>query len=260
MEYLLWLVLYLFLYVSGSAWVSRIIQEMLDHKDELSVPSHKQTPFIEMTIPGSPQTNLERFMQMPKERFFSTHLLPNFYEKEMLENRPKMIILMRNVKDCLVSYYHFYRATGALGKFEGSFTDFWEQLVLTEHLIYGDGVKYLEAWWKYKNEDNFLFLKYEDLKRDPTKYYRKLAEHIGVDVPDDKLASIIERTSFKTMSSDPLTNRENAPKAQFDNTISKYFRKGIVGDWKGTFSDEQSAYIDKQMEKLNEDGLHFDEA
>ena len=37
-------------------------------------------------------------------------------------------------------------------------------------------------------------------------------------------------------------------KLAFDESKSKFYRKGKVGDWKNYFSDEQSRFVDNQYE------------
>ena len=43
-----------------------------------------------------------------------------------------------------------------------------------------------------------------------------------------------------------------------DQSVSKFVRKGQIGDWVNYFSDEQAAFVDEQLlEKLQDTGLQF---
>jgi hypothetical protein len=50
------------------------------------------------------------------------------------------------------------------------------------------------------------------------------------------------------MKQDPRYNREDET-ILFDTSISAFLRKGKIGDWKNFFTEEQSAYCDKMVEK-----------
>lgn len=63
-------------------------------------------PHLESIYPGqSEETLLKEYAEMPSPRLFSTHLSSRFLRTQVLEDRAKFIVVMRNPKDTLVSYY-----------------------------------------------------------------------------------------------------------------------------------------------------------
>ena len=59
------------------------------------------------------------------------------------------------------------------------------------------------------------------------------------------------------MSTDPNLNSADVPR--FDQSRSKFLRKGEVGDWKEYFTEEQNKYIDvKTKFYFDPIGLTFD--
>ena len=72
---------------------------------------------------------------------------------------------MRNLKDNLVSYYHFYHMmNGAHFGFDKGFDQFF-QLVEEKSLIQGDWFDFNLGWWEHKDDPKFLFVTYEDMKK-----------------------------------------------------------------------------------------------
>ncbi len=70
--------------------------------------------------------NLESMMAATPQRIMFTHLPYYFLGKELSQKKCKVIVVMRNPKDVVVSYYHFYRANLFLGHYTGSFEGFLE--------------------------------------------------------------------------------------------------------------------------------------
>ena len=91
---------------------------------------------------------------------------------------------------------------------------------------------------------NILFVKYEDMQKDVREVIKTVAQFIGHDELDcTVMESIIEQSTFVSM------------KQQIKETIPRnegsepHIRKGIVGDWKNHFTEEQSARFDAEYKR-----------
>ncbi|GMR62061.1 hypothetical protein PMAYCL1PPCAC_32256, partial [Pristionchus mayeri] len=63
--------------------------------------------------------------------------------------------------------------------------------------------------------------------------------------------------SFKSMKSNKACSREGV--ASFDNKISTFMRKGVVGDWKNYFTVNQNAAFEELYKKeVGGTGLTFE--
>ena len=88
--------------------------------------------------------------------------------------------------------------------------------------------------WSKKNWHN-LFIKYEDLHLDPFSNFKKILFFIKkfrpIEINDEKIKEVIEKISFKNLSQVEKNYgfKENASK-------EKFFRKGIIDEWKKTLS------------------------
>ena len=157
-----------------------------------------------------------------------------------------------------MSYYHYYRATGALGKFQGTFDEFFE-MHSANRLCYGDVIKYIAAWWQYRNDPRFIFVFFESMKKDPEKTIRDIADFLNIDKTDEEIREIADKSSFDKMSKDLKVNKEALPPELYDSKVSKYLRKGAVGDWVNNFTPEQSDIIDERCRaELEPLGISFE--
>ena len=77
---------------------------------------------------------------------------------------------------------------------------------------------------------------------------RQIAEFIDHPLTDDKIDIIARHCAFDSMRDNPMVNREVLPVDVFDMTKSKFMRKGIVGDWRNHFSDDESKLFDDLYE------------
>ncbi|XP_074655147.1 sulfotransferase 1C4-like isoform X1 [Tubulanus polymorphus] len=212
-------------------------------------PIHERFPYID--------TN-ELFPlaeKMPRPRLMKSHLPFDMFPIQAMGEKAKIIYVMRNPKDTLVSYYHFYKSCKSFGNFPGSWDDFF-QLFLHKKLFCGDFYDHVLSWWNQRHRDNILFLKYEDMVTDPKSNILKICAFLGKTLSDDEIDNIVKQTSFEIMRDNPTTNFSQTHYQ--DNKICPFIRKGKIGDWKNFFTDEQCRIIDKIHEdRLAETGLSF---
>ncbi len=170
----------------------------------------------------------------------------------------KVIVCLRNVKDVLVSYYEFYKILDGFGNFSGTWHEFFE-MFMSNNLAYGDYFDWVTKYWQAsKTNDNILIVKYEDLKATPHIEISRIANFCKRKLSDKQIEKIIQFSSFEAMKNNPNTNYYKTAPGIGDKG-DKFFRKGVVGDWKNYFTQEQNEIIDNLIvEKLEPIGLSFD--
>ncbi len=168
----------------------------------------------------------------------------------------KVIVVMRNPKDLLVSLYQFYRMNEGLGLFPGTWSNFFD-LVKEKRVVYGDYMDWCSSWWPARYHKNVLVLKYEDAVRDLVTTIKTLNKFCETSVDDVTVRKVAERTTFEAMKKNPMVNLENYDILHHE--ISPFIRKGVIGDWKNYFTPEQEQFIDDMYkEKCLSVGLSFD--
>jgi hypothetical protein len=210
---------------------------------------------MELQIPGK-TSNLETLSKKPAPRIMNTHLQFNLLEKALEKDHPKVIVILRNPKDTLVSYFHFYNTRQGFEPIP-TFSKFFE-MFKEKNLVFGDWFDHANGWFGNRTLENFHVICYEDMKADHAGSVRRLADFLGKDLTEDQVQRIVDHTSLKSMKGrkSAKMGSEDA-KAVVDESKSAFVRKGVVGDWKNHFSQEESHYIN---DLLKEACLPYDES
>ncbi len=193
--------------------------------------------------------------KLPTPRAFKTH-----YTYELMPcGQPhttlcKYIYITRNPKDVAVSVY----CHAKLVYFPNlKWDDFWKQFI-GGNFSSGDFFEHLLGWLKHKDDDNVLFLVYEDMKRDLPHAISQIAQFIGIDLSSDTVDKITNMADFNNMKYDNTANRSWDEKLNDEEGNPKFMRKGIVGDWKNFLTSEQSAQIDDIFaDRIEHTGFKF---
>ena len=92
-------------------------------------------------------------------------------------------------------------------------------------------------------QDNYLFIRYEDLLEQPNPQVARLFDFSGLDSSDGLVESVVEAASFKKLSKGRSEGEE-------DN--SSFYRKGISGDWENYLTKHQSKKYFASAQRLME--------
>lgn len=219
--------------------------------DKRGKPMDEVFPFLELNALGTP--GIEQIKSLPHPRLIKTHLQTKFFKRQLKGRSPcpKIIVVIRDPKDVLVSYYHFLK----MGKlFDGDWHEYMKY-AKEKQIPYGDVVDHILSWWKYHDHPNVHFVKYGDLKKAPGTSIQGVADILQVPITETILEAIVQETSFASMKARPTEK-------YFSETIpmdmSKFFRQGKVGSWKEYFTEEQRSYMDNLIAtKLTSAGITF---
>ena len=240
-------------YSPGTTWVQEIVYLLEnggDVEEARSRDINVRFPFMEWHTPGE-EPVVDKLAAQPGKRLIKSHLGPHFFQKALRGTKAKFIICMRNIKDNLVSYFHFYKTNAELGSFKGTFSEYLK-LFEENKLIHGDWFDFNLAWWALKDNPNILFLKFEDLIQDAEGQIRKIDAFLGTNSSDDVINKVCENVAFDVMKNNPTVNRSN------NNDIGNFMRKGKVGDWRRHFSMDESVTLDDlYAKKMKDSGLKF---
>ncbi|XP_015352114.1 sulfotransferase 2A1-like [Marmota marmota marmota] len=145
---------------SGTLWLIEIlclIHSRGDPKWVQSVPFWKRSPWIERRD----AEQLDRDSEGP--RFFTSHLPFHLFPKSFFTSKGKVIYIIRNPRDVLVSGYFFWSRTNFV-KNPDSLEQFFEQFI-QGNVPYGSWFEHICGWMSVRHRANVLLLSYEDLQK-----------------------------------------------------------------------------------------------
>jgi hypothetical protein len=155
-------------------------------------------------------------------------------------SRPKRVFIIRDPRDVMVSYFHYINAKANQPDFV-SFSEF----IRTSR--FG-----LEAWarhflsWRDKAD---YIIKYEDLKSNDIAEFKRMFEHLGISYNEEHLIKAAEASRFDNFRKVEATMGHSKPEA--NKGEFKFTRKGIVGDYKNYFLEEDERYYYSILQKYN---------
>jgi hypothetical protein len=155
----------------------------------------------------------------------------------------KVIHIMRDGRDCLVSWWVRYKST------EPNSNDNIEDHI--EWFVKKIWVPYVQALKNFGKEhpENYLEITYEDMHTDPHKTLENILKYLPIGYTDSTIDHCIRYSRFQVLSKGRVKGQEDS---------SSHFRKGIIGDWKNYLNDSlHDQFLDIGGELLQELGYEI---
>ncbi len=219
---------------SGSTWLYNILRCMTGFPP----------PPEEFLNPNwvNPSIDPEKLTKFLKEVDFShkNYLCKNHfggkYQRDLLLASPNVFILdiKRDIRDVVVSAYYHHRRKG----YDESFKNYyWKKGKKVANFV----SSYQRNWDVQSTK--ILIASYEKLHSDFNSETKKIGDFLGIQVSDQLSEQIKTETTL-----DSLRNRYGESDQSDD---SKFFRKGVIGDWQNHFD----AKMDQDLEKVQKFSL-----
>lgn len=239
---------------SGHHWSYDFINMLLKGNFALDKIG-KAAFFLEFLLPAA--NGMEPFDRLASPRVIYTHYHADALPREMFAKKRKIVRLIRNPKDVAVSAYHH---RNVIGKFRPLTWDlFIEELMdAIEGKVVSNDVfmKNKSDWFTYEldceekmnNLDHSIVIYYEDLKEDMVPQLKRLAKFLGREYDDSFLEEVAKRTQMSYI-------KKNKDMSMHDAFVKggSLYRKGIIGDWKNHFTEEQAKRFDAIIESKMKD-------
>ncbi|XP_022079124.1 sulfotransferase 4A1-like isoform X2 [Acanthaster planci] len=203
-------------------WLQDLIYLLLEGgnlgKTNLSLETVEDSiPFLEAPSPG-----LELLKSLPSPRYIKSHLPYGLLPEGVRNKECKVIYITRNPKDVMCSFYDFHR-TVRMVHYKGTFHQFFYRFI-NNKLGYGSYFRHVLEWWERRKDDNLLFLKYEDIRKD-------LKSSV------EQLANFLERPLTPAALKEICTH--------FEEEVAYNRKEDRVGYWKYYFTVHMNEKFDK---------------
>ncbi|CAI0437814.1 unnamed protein product [Linum tenue] len=250
---------------TGTTWLKALSYNILDEEenDVLAKKNpHDVVPTIEIAFLQDQVQHMLLNSPPGRSRLLHTHL-PCSYLPEKVRSSPrgcKLVHVARNPKDTLVSMWHFYNKNVKVYP-DGPFPlERAVEIFCNGAVPWGPFYEHVVEYWEEsrRRPEEVLFLKYEDLCRNPEEQLRKLATFLGRKTDFD-VEKVLWRSSLNRLK-DLEVNKNGARKDAPYIPNSILFRTGTVGDWKNYLTSDMARRVDSLTRiKLQGTGLSFDD-
>lgn len=152
-------------------------------------------------------------------------------------NGNSVVLIVRDVRDVAVSYYHHIRRTRGA---EIEFQAFIEEFLRGRVGAYGRWDKHALSWYRRRGDGNILMVRYEDVLWDGPRVVSEMLEWLGISVSKDEAEEILEENSPEKMRS-----RESGAwlERQSDGE-GPFVRAAEAGGWRGYFDGYTASRFD----------------
>ncbi len=208
---------------SGNTWMQNMVSSLLYCPDASYLPDRLSQEIV-------PDIYTKKFYKRYGElTFFKSHELPQ-------PNYKNVIYLIRDGRDAIVSFYHMNKIFG-------------KDYSMEEMVLEGKGLNpckwhtHVKNWQENPYNSRIIFVRYEDLIKNPLPELKKVCQFAGIQRTDRVLESVIQTNSFKN-----LQNREDKfgfenPHWNPDSPEKRFFRKGKIG----SYLEEMDSSIQKHF-------------
>ncbi|NQU20749.1 MAG: sulfotransferase domain-containing protein [Candidatus Nealsonbacteria bacterium] len=234
---------------SGTTWLQMIMYQLTTDGSMDFQHIAEVCPWFERVA-----MNRRNLDAMPSPRIFKSHL-PHIW---IPKRRCRYIYVARNGMDVAVSFYGFHKSHL---RYRGTFEQFFNRF-MRGWVVWGSWFYHVSRWWRYRNQPNVLFLKYEDMIADLEGCVRRIIALCELDVAEERMPEILRRCSFEFM-------KEHEEKFDFATEVmlekgftpDTFIRGGRVGDGADRLDDEQTARFQSKYKRCVAGiGLTFEDA
>ncbi|XP_060545070.1 amine sulfotransferase-like [Pantherophis guttatus] len=234
---------------SGTIWTQNIVSLILyeGHRDGTeNISLIDRAPWLEYNI-----FHVD-LPSRPSPRVICSHLPYYLVPKGLQNRRAKIIYVLRNPKDVLVSNYHFHKLSVKI-ETPKDFDIFFEKF-LAGKVFCSSWLDHVEGWCTHKDDFNILFLSYEEMKKDLRSSVLKICDFLGRELNGKEVDDVVHKATFDNMKVDSRANYTFLPPDILDFSKGNFLRKGTIGDWKNLMTVAQSERFDRvfkeRVEKL----------
>ncbi|XP_054823046.1 cytosolic sulfotransferase 12-like [Prosopis cineraria] len=261
---------------SGTIWLKALTSAILNrkiydpnqHKDPtrtcllhplLTTNPHDLVPFLDVNLYY--EEAMPDFSSFPSPRLLSSHLPYALFPESVKRSKCKIVYLCRNPKDLFVSMWQFANKLRPETRGSISIEDSFDKFCRGMN-IFGPFWGHMLGYHKESLDkpEKIMFLRLEELKGEPVKVLKELAEFIGSgfseeEESDNVVENILMLCSFENLS-DLEVNKSG--KVRFGIENKAFFRRGEIGVWKNFLTSDMIEHLDVIIhEKLGKHGLKF---
>ena len=162
--------------------------------------------------------------------------------------RGKVIFLVRDPRDVVVSHYHQVTKRAKNPFIFNSISSF----VTDEVIGFNRIIHYYNVWYKNKSvPQDFLLVKYEDLLENGVQELQKINNYLSLKVSVSDIEKVYEESSANKMRKKEIENQLEGFEDFGKEKNQLKVRNAKIGGYLNELSGEDKAYCNEKMKELN---------
>ena len=161
-----------------------------------------------------------------QRRFIKSHLPFSLLPSDLV-TKAKVVYVVRNPMDVLVSYYHHHKLINGHG-YIGDLPSFAQRFMRNE-IMQGPFFPHVEEAWAIKDHPNLLFIFYEDMKKDLRSVISRVSNFLDAALTVDQVEKLVDHLDIKNFRKNPAVNMTDMAKmVGFMSGPGNFVRSGKV--------------------------------
>ncbi|KAK9884591.1 hypothetical protein WA026_007433 [Henosepilachna vigintioctopunctata] len=195
--------------------------------------SEEKTKVVEKLI----ESVCDKVHEMKGRRFIKTHLPLSLLPKNLLTAGCKVIYVARNPKDVVISYY-LHNRLFRTRNFTKDFPKYW-QYFKTNYVSWSPYWEHVIEAWEKRNEENLLFLFYENMIKKMKKTISEVQHFLGTAYSDDQISSLENHLNIDNFRKNKSVNHDDWKiLGIFNKNEQDFIRAGENGEAKRWFDED----------------------
>lgn len=208
---------------SGSTWLRTVLANILRPDD----PSNPDV--FNKLIPGVSIRRMHLVNQLNSPRIIMSH---TSYRPDL----PKVLYLVRDGRDAIVSFFHFMIYRNNVGK-PISFTDFFSSYYKGEYGYIWH--QHIESWLiRGASElgDNLMVVRFEDLKAQTVRVVEDVTQFLDIHTTVDEIETAVKEARLSNVRKIEKQRWRDQGRGN-PTDRSTFYRGGVTGQWRELFSE-----------------------
>ncbi|XP_052737493.1 luciferin sulfotransferase-like [Bicyclus anynana] len=186
--------------------------------------------------------SVKEIQNIPSPRFIKSHLPVSLLPPSLLDTT-KVVYVARDPRDVAVSFYHHHKLMRVITA-DKDFKTFWNYFI-TNKILWGPYFEHVLEAWEHINDDNMLFLFYEDMIKDLPKTIKLVAKFFSKSITEEEINRLVDHLDIDNFKKNKSVNMKDMQKFGLFSKDGDFIRKGKSGGWREYFDEEMTAQADE---------------
>ena len=260
-------------YKSGTTWTQSILLHLI-YADVDPLPDPRTvSPWPDARFHGITREDLVAMCDgIERRRFLKSHLpldgLPYWEEA-------KYLIVGRDPRDVFMSLFNHYwnytdltmkmlnetpeRVGEPMARCPDDPKELWPDWISrgwfeweSEGYPFWANLGHTQSYWDYRDLPNFMFVHFNDLKKDLAGEIVRIADFLDIPLDDELLAKVVEETTFENAKRSAAKRAEQSGEGNsfWKGGSDAFFFKGTNGRWHDVLDEDDLAMYEKAKARV----------